>query len=195
MCLGSSWAPSKATWRASRCLGLAHGHRARGHMARCRLARLAWRWGTKQGPVCTLAWLAGRAPCQRHCVPPWLGSRAPSKAPWPPLCVLARGTGTMQGPRATSASCGHQAQAPWHLGLARGGRGTMQGQRPWLHLAWLTGGHHEQGLVPPWLGSRAPSKAPWHLGLARGRAPCKAPCHRLGSRGHQARLSVATRLA
>ena len=52
--------------------------------------------------------------------------------------------------------------------------------------------------MPPWPGSRAPSKASWHLGLAhgtapskaswhlglaRGRAPCKAPCHLLLARG------------
>ena len=89
----------------------------------------------------------------------WLGSRAPSKAPWHASRVLAWLTG------------GHQARP----------RGTCR-------VSWLgSRAGTMQGLVPPWLGSRAPSKAPWHLGLARGRAPCKASCHLGLARGHQAR--------
>ena len=85
-------------------------------------------------------------------VPPWLGSRAPSKAPWHASRVLAWLTGGHQArPRATLAwLAGRHHARP---------RGTMQGPvAPWLG-SWAG---TMQGLVPPWLGSRAPSKAPWH---------------------------------
>ena len=123
------------------CLGSARGHQARPH-------------GTRR-----VSWLGSRAGTMQGLVPPWLGSRAPSKAPWHASHVSAWLTGRHQArPRRTC-----------HVSRLGSWAGTMQGP------------------VPSWLGSRAPSKAPWHLGLARGRAPCKALCHLGLARGHQAR--------
>ena len=118
----------------------------------------------------------------------WLGSRAPSKAPWHVSRVLAWLTGEHHArPRPTLAWLARHQARP---------RGT---------LAWLAGGHHARPRATlAWLAcakqgpvarvaclglarGRAPRKAPCHLGLARGRAPSKAPCHLGLARGHQAR--------
>ena len=122
-------------------------------------------------------------------VPSWLGSRAPSKAPW--HLGLARGRAPCKALCHLGLARGHQArphgtrcvswlgsragtkQGPCHLGLAR-----RHQARPCGTLAWLAGGHQErpcatlawlagtkQGLVAPWLGSRDDTKqglvAPW----------------------------------
>ena len=108
----------------------------------------------------------------------WLGSRAPSKAPWHVSRVLAWLTGEHHArPRPTLAWLARHQARP---------RGT---------LAWLAGGHHARPRATlAWLActkqgpvarvaclglarGRAPCKAPCHLGLARGRAPSKASCH------------------
>ena len=112
----------------------------------------------------------------------WLGSRAPSKAPWHVSRVLAWLTGEHHArPRPTLAWLArHQARPRGTLAWLAGGHHA----RPRAILAWLAGGHHarpratlawlagtKQGPVAPWLGSRAGTMqgpvAPW-LGSRAG---------------------------